>query len=385
MNTQNSNRAGRSETVSVCMPTLSAFHKQAFRVGLWEAQQVLATCAEVDLVELEASRGFAWKERQLHTLIYHDRSRKLSSLNPGLRRVRLTRDYDVFIMVCPLWLDVWYANCVERWWDHCQTSICWIDEMWAHEVPKLRYWLPVLSRFDHIFVGVGGTGPVLAEALNRECHQIFGAVDTLRFTPLPRAPGRVIDVHSIGRRVQPIHQELLKLVYENGVFYVHDTLNNTGNSIAPSYREHRDMYASMVKRARLFMVASGKVDAQQDTFGQASLGFRYFEGAAAGAVLLGQAPIGPDFQRHFDWEDALLEIRLDGSDTRETVTDLLADPARLDRISIANAAQCLRRHDWIHRWIDVFDLAGLRPTQGMRDRASRLSDLADAALEAQEI
>ena len=180
MNTENSNRTGRSETVSVCMPTLSGFYKQVFRSGLWEAQQVLAACTDVDLVELEPSRGLAWKERQLHRLIYHDRSRKLWSLNPGLQRVRLTRDYDVFVMVCPLWRDVWFANCIERWWDHCQTSICWIDEMWAYEVPILRYWLPILSRFDHIVVGVGGTGPLLAEALNRECHEIFGASDTLR-------------------------------------------------------------------------------------------------------------------------------------------------------------------------------------------------------------
>jgi hypothetical protein len=39
----------------------------------------------------------------------------------------------------------------------------------------------------------------------------------------------------------------------------------------------------------------------------------------------------------------------------------------------------LRRHDWVHRWLEVFRIAGLAPTPGMNARVQRLNGLADLA------
>jgi spore maturation protein CgeB len=364
----------------ICMPVFSSFARNAFRTGLREAQDVLVECDDVDLIELEPAGGFAFKEKWMIQLVYHDVSRRLVTFNPGLRPVRLKRDYDMFLLVCPYWRDVWYANAIQGWQDHCRISVCWIDEMWANRISHLKYWLPILSKFDHVIVGIDGTGKSLSEAIGRTCHEMQAGADMIRFSPYPNPPERVIDVYSIGRRLDGIHQRLLKLAADKEIFYVHDTLQN-GDSQAPDHREHRDMYARMAQRSRFFIVAPGKVNVPGDTRGQSALAFRYFEGSAAGAVLIGQAPDCESFRRHFDWPDSVIEIQSDGSDVVEVISRLSAEPERILEISRRNVEEALRRHDWVYRWKEVFNIAGLDPSPAMEAREKRLRDLGDLVRE----
>jgi len=366
------------------MPTFSAFARQVFRSGLYEAQDVLVGCDDVDVIHLEASKGWAFGEKVLRRLVYHDVSRKLVSLNPGLRPVRLTRDYEVFIVVSPFLWDVWYANAIQGWRDHCRTSVCWIDELWSNHVPWLQYWLPVLSRFDYVIVGIGGSGKTLGNAIGRPCHEIQGGVDTIRFSPYPNPPERVVDVYSIGRRWEGIHRSLLKLAAKK-IFYIHDTLDHTAISETQDYAQHRDLYANLAKRSRFFLVAPGKMNIPEETQGQAAVGFRYFEGSAAGAVLAGQAPDCEAFRRHFDWPHAVIEIQPDGSDAAQVISSLSAEPERLREISCRNAEQALRRHDWVYRWREILGIAGLKPTPAMEAREKRLGELAELARESSNL
>ena len=377
MNTAESSE--RSREPRICMPTFSAFARHVFRSGLYEAQDVLVGCDDVDVIHLEASKGLAFGEKVLKRLVYHDVSRRLVSLNPGLRPVRLTRDYELFMLVCPFLQGVWYANAIQGWLDHCRTSVCWIDELWADDVARLQYWLPILSRFDYVIVGIGGSGKALGNAIGRPCHEIQGAVDTIRFSPYPNPPARVVDVYSIGRRWEGVHRRLLESAAKK-IFYIHDTLD-AANSETRDYAQHRDLYANIAKRSRFFLVAPGKVNVPEETQGQVAVGFRYFEGSAAGAVLVGQAPDCEAFRRHFDWPQAVIEIQPDGSDAVEVISRLSAEPEQLREISCRNTEEALRRHDWVYRWREILGIAGLKPTPAMEAREKRLAELAELARE----
>src|SRR5271166_6585801 len=358
----------------ICMPTFSAFSKHAFRAGLREAQDVLAACDAVDFIELEPSSGFRFKEHWLMRLTYHDPTRRVVSLNPGLRPVRLTKDYDLFVLVCAHWRDLWYANAIPGWRDHCKTSICWIDELWAKDAPTLERWLPILNKFEHIIVGVNGSSEALSDVIGRHCDFMPGAVDAIRFSPYPNPSARVIDIYSIGRRHQGVHRALLDLAARREFFYVHDTFQ-TGDSQTPDHREHREMYANFAKRSRFFVLTPGKANVPHETGGQADISFRYFEGSAAGAVLIGQKPDCEPFRQMFDWPEAVIEIEPDGSDAAGVILNLLAEPEQLREISSRNAEEALRRHDWVYRWRQIFDIAGLDPTPAMEAREKRLSEL----------
>ena len=129
----------------ICMPTWRNFTRRAFRCGLYEAQDVLAECDDIDLIRLDMAWGAWFDEYWLRTPLYYDVSRKLISRNLGLKKVQLTKDYDMFIAVCNTLWDLPYVNAIERWRDHCRVSVCWIDELWAAQVSDYKYWLHALS------------------------------------------------------------------------------------------------------------------------------------------------------------------------------------------------------------------------------------------------
>jgi hypothetical protein len=163
------------------------------------------------------------------------------------------------------------------------------------------------------------------------------------------------------------------------MFYVYDTFPSVFTEVY-DHQQHRELYANVVKRSRCFMVAPGKMDAPEETKGQVTIGFRYYEGAAAGAVMIGQPPDCEEFRDMFGWQDVVIHIQPDGSDVLEVLANLSSEPERVSTISRRNSAEALLRHDWVYRWKKIFQVAGIEPSPGMVERERRLSALAQLAL-----
>jgi hypothetical protein len=362
----------------IAVLTTRAFSRMAFQCGHLEAQDVLAGCGEVDLIQLEAEPNFSRRQQWIRRLMYRDVTRRLAYVNPGLKPVRLTAKYDALVVMCQTYWDFLNVNAIENWKDHCRTSICWIDELWASSLPLYKYWLPSLRRFDHVVVGMNGTVAPLSDRLEQQCHYVPGAVDALRFSPFPAPPERTIDTYSVGRRWNGVHAALLRRAEAKRSFYVYDTLQS-GESQTPDHRQHRDLYANTAKRSRFFVVAPGKVNVPEETRGQVEVGFRYYEGSAAGTIMIGQPPECEPFRTMFDWPDAVVRLEPDGSDLEAVLGSLTAQPERMQEISQRNAEGALLRHDWIYRWKRILDIAGVRPPEGMRAREQQLKELAEHA------
>ena len=296
----------------ICMPTTRTFSRKVFECGLYEAEDVLCDVDDVDLIGLEATPSFRSRERWLNRVIFRDVSHRVHRLNPGLRPKRLDRDYDLFVAFCPSYEELLYVNAIENWKDRCRVSACWIDEIWTTSLQKYRHWLPMFTQFDHILVTHQETASTLSAALGRAVTWLPAAVDTLRFTPYssfsPTSPAsRSIDAYSIGRRREGIHDALLRCARSTSFYYVHDTYRA---SVADVYdvAAHRDLFANTAKRSRYFVVAPPKFDSQHETAGQVEVGYRYFEGAAAGCVLIGERADSAAFRQLFPWDDAVIEL-----------------------------------------------------------------------------
>ena len=364
----------------ICMPTSRHIRRRAYQCGLYEAQDVLRAIDDVDLICLEPNRGFQFKERWQRRLLFRDVSRKLVFLNPGLRTVTLTREYDLFVAVCQNYLDLLYINAIDGWKDHCKTSVCWLDEAWLADIPRGKCWKHALSQFDHVFVGCSGTVASLSAAIGRVCRWIPAGVDTIRFSPYPNPSPRVIDVYSIGRRRECIHRALLDAAARREIFYTYDTFPAMANLEPYDHQQHRDLYANVAKRSRFFMVAPGKMDLFDETRGQVEIGYRYYEGAAAGVVMIGQPPDCQPFRETFNWPDAVVRIEPDGSDVLDVLADLRSKAGRLETISQRNAAEALLRHDWVYRWKEILRVAGIEPSARLTERERRLRELASLAI-----
>ena len=373
----------RSALPRICMPTWRNFTKKVYQCSLYEAQDVLVEIDDVDLIGLDMTLAAWFKESWLRFPLYHTVSSKLMFLNLGfkkLKKIHLSMDYDLFIAVCSTFWDLFYINAIERWREHCQIAVCWIDEMYVASIPS-TYWLHALNQFDYIFIGCKGTVSALSQAANRPCCWLPGGIDALRFSPFPNPPARVVDVYRIGRRYEGAHCELLKGLERGKLFYVHDTTLGVANSEAHNYQQHRNLFANIAKRSRYFMVAPAKKNAVEETGGQVENGYRYFEGAAAGTVMIGEAPDCEAYRELFPWPEVVIQIQPDGSDITTVLRDLDSDPERTATIRKRNARQALSHHDWAYRWKEMFRIAGIEPSPRMAIRERRLKDVAEFAVD----
>jgi Glycosyl transferases group 1 len=367
------------------MPTWRNFRKHAYRSGLYEAQDVLVEIDDVDLIHLDITTwGARLGEYWLRRPLYHDASSKLIFANLGLKKVRLSKDYEVFVAVCATFEDLPFVNAVEGWRDHCKIGVCWLDELWVSNIADYKYWLPALRQFDYVFIGCRGTVCPLSQASKRACFWLPGGIDALRFSPLPDPPARVVDVYSIGRRYEGIHHEMLKAAEQGEIFYVHDTHMGGGLIEVHDYQQHRELFANIAKRSRYFVVAAAKADVLGETGGQIEIGYRYFEGTAAGAVLIGDIPDCDAYRDLFGWPEAVIQIQSDGSDTMAVLRELGSDPERMAAVTRRNTKETLLHHDWIYRWNEMFRIAGIEPSPRRAAREQRLRDLADLSVSANQ-
>jgi hypothetical protein len=162
---------------------------------------------------------------------------------------------------------------------------------------------------------------------------------------------------------------------KNQIFYIYDT-THSGDMFPPDHRQHRRLVADIAKHSRYFLVNAAKTDRTFETNGQPEMGYRYFEGAAAGTVMIGQAPDVESFKENFDWPDAVIPVAYDEADISKILAGLDSQPERLAEIRKNNVIQSLLRHDWVYRWKDILDIAGLKPTPAHLAREERLKNIA---------
>jgi spore maturation protein CgeB len=288
------------------------------------------------------------------------------------------QDYELLVVMCQQWYELLYLNAIEGWRDRCRTVVCWLDEVYAGNIPNYGSWLHVLQKFDHIFLPYEMSANVLEKTIGRPCHYLPRAIDVIRFSPHPHEPARVIDVLSIGRRWEGIHEALLDWSRTGEVFYIHDTVSDGGDQRLSNIAQHRTMLANMIKRSLCFMVAPGKMQDVQETHGQMEIGMRYYEGAAGGAILIGEAPNTESFRNLFGWPQAVIPLQSEGSDVKEVVRGLRSETERARAISHRNAASVAARHDWMHRWQKILEIAGMEASPKLASRELQLKERAEA-------
>ncbi len=82
----------------------------AFEAANYEAEDVFTESDNVDLFPLEPGAGFRFREKCQRRLLWKDVTRTLASVNPGLRPVRLRKEYDLFFCRFQTLRDVLYVN-----------------------------------------------------------------------------------------------------------------------------------------------------------------------------------------------------------------------------------------------------------------------------------
>ncbi|OBA96616.1 hypothetical protein A5662_17565 [Mycobacteriaceae bacterium 1482268.1] len=294
----------------------------------------------------------------------------------GRRRVPpgVDHSYEMLLVNCEAPGDLYNLAPFAMWRSVARVSVCYVQELWAADVPHLGGVLDILKRFDHVFVENRETVKPLEAAIGRPCHEVQLSVDALKFCAYPENPARVIDFYAMGHTPPETHKALLRMAEERDWYYMYDTVFNTEVS---SHVDHRRRLADMIKRSRFFLVNIASWHKGEAIAGQEVLGLRYFEGAAGGAVLIGDAPDSALFEENFGWQDSVIPLAFDSADIADVIAELESDPSRLERISKTNMVNALRRHDHLYRWDQILSITGLKETTAMECRRQELADRAE--------
>ena len=354
----------------ICMLSQRNLGRLVSRCGHYEFEDVIADIDDVEVLAPEPYRSFAVREKIANRLARHI---SITSLNPGVRKLRLNKSYDLFFAIFEFARDLFSLNAVEGWKQRCRTSVCWVDDVWASEMHKLKGHLKLLSKFDYVLLNCIGSIPKVQDAINRPCSYIPPGVDMFRFCPYPNPPLRSIDVYSMGRKSSITHQALLKMAEQGQIFYIYDT-SECMKTLLP--RDHRILVANIAKRSRYFVANIAKINWQCETHGQVEVGFRFFEGAAAGTVMFGEPPENEAFRENFDWPDAVIKVPFNAPNIADILAELDAQPERMERARRNNVIQSLLRHDWAYRWRAILNMVGLEPKPALLAREERLKKLA---------
>ncbi len=289
-------------------------------------------------------------------------------------KFQVDKEYDLFLFSCQSIRDILILNSIKGWREKCRYAVCWLDEVWAKDIDKLRFRLQLLNNFDHIFMNLSGSVNSVAEIVQRPCHFLPFGVDAIKFCPYPLKIDRCIDVYSIGRRSLLTHQALLELAQQKPFFYVYDTIDGL---YMLDYQEHRSLYTNLIQRSRYMMVNKAKFYLDGQTNQQEEVGPRFFDGAAGGVVMLGVPPKCEAFTNNFDWQDAVISIPFDCTNIGDIIADLNAQSERIEKIRTDNIVNSLLRHDWVYRWETILTTVGLDITPQMLKRKAFLQNLAE--------
>lgn len=300
---------------------------------------------------------------------------------PTIKPVDVDREYELFVFIA------WSPNAlvelsrIRHWRQRCSKAVVFLHELWLSTIAQNAVYLRLLDQFDHVFMLHRAGIPALEKYTSAPCSFLPTATDCLLTVPYPVQPERVIDVYSIGNRPLGLHKQLVAMAEHQEIFYLYDSLASS-DSRMKDWREHRILVANNIKRSRYFMAfnpAAIATSKAHQTQGEQVVPTRLFEGAAGGAVMIGEPPQCEEFNALFDWPDAVIRVPADPADARSLMKELDSQQARMDRVRQINIVQSLRRHDWAYRWEAMLSAAAIAPSAKLKDRLNRLRHLADMA------
>lgn len=345
------------------------YEPEVWRSSFYEFEEILS---QIDSVEMLSPKPKKWYEHGKRVALRIGRDSAIP-INPGIPKIKLDKYYDLFFTVCEKPSELLNVNAVAGWKDHCKVSICWLIEFYEKDMALHKSCLKVLSKFDYV-IFMFDKSDLFRKVIHGKGSYLPAGIDAILFCPYPKQLKRFIDVYSIGRRSEQTHRALLRMAQQNKIFYVYDTISDLHTY---NVKQHRFLMANMAKRSRYFIVNPGKIDSPDETGGQSEFGYRYFEGAAPGTIMIGEHPRNDEFKRVFTWPDAVVHLPFDSDKIESIIHELDMKPDRQEKIRRNNVIQSLLHHDWVYRWETILKIAGLKPLPELLKRKKHLKNLSE--------
>ena len=356
--------------------SLRNINNYVYNSCLYEFEDVIDRIDEIDLLNLpNANHVQKLKRKVLQQAVVH-LSPQFANLNPsGNKAIALEKEYDILFVIIDFPCNLLWLNLIKEWRKKCKICVCYVIEIWQEEIKLLKNNLKFLENFDYIFLGHSQIVDSLEKLIDRPCEYLPPAIDAIKFAPKSLDSHRSIDLCSMGRRSHITHKALLNLAEKQDFFYHYDPPRSADN-LTFNHQHHRTFNANILKHSRYFIANRAKINVEALVKNQAEIGYRFFEGAASGTVMLGTAPDNRAFKKYFDWENVVIPMQFDEPNIAAIIAELDRQPEYLATVRKNNIVNTLLRHDWSYRWQQILDRIGLLPNDKLFQRRTKLKELA---------
>ena len=342
---------------------------------LYEFEDAIAQVDSVDFFTPKrsyksAQRNFKWVKKLT-------RSPQIANhLKFDPNSFTLEHDYDLFFMILDNPSKFIALDSIKNWRQKCKKAVCYIIEIWESKISECQDYLELFKDFDHIYLGHTSSTKAVEEITGVPCSYLPFATDAIKFSPNSINSPRGIDITNIGRRSEVTHQALLDRMELGDFFYYYDTSKKIQ---VRDPQEHRNLLANLAKNSRYWITNNPNFndDPSLKKGIQKELGYRIFEGTAGGAIAIGNQTATEEFNKYFDWEDALISIPAHAANIADIIQELDSQSDRLEKIRRHNIYNSLTRHDWVYRWRHILEDAGLEITPEIEQREAQLRQRAE--------
>ncbi len=251
---------------------------------------------EDTIVRVTGATALAAPDRGLPALVRRytrvaTRYEPLGALVPR-RAFPIRADVLWVILMGPENFPLWF----HRDWDRqAGRTVLYLYDTLEHQFGLIRKLLS-RGRWDLCVTSFPAAVPVLERETGRRWHSAVQAVRPDRFFPLPEGEP-VIGFSAYGRRVPAVHDAVRAFAERTGCYYEYSTALRPHPSLDP--REYYGHYAWHVRQSWFTFSWPVEVTHPRRAPTFSPITCRWFEAAAAGAVIVGEAPKDPVFEQYF--------------------------------------------------------------------------------------
>jgi hypothetical protein len=229
----------------------------------------------------------------------------------------------------------------KNWDQHVGVKILYIFDTFEGQLPSIRRVLHS-TKWDLAITSFHGALPFLEEQTQHKWYVVPQGVKLDRFKPVVKEE-KLINFSAYGRRLQKVHNSIKEYCLQTNKYYEYTTTTGLQPQLDPC--ENYRQYAWHLTHS--FFTFSWPVELTNPkrvlTFSPITC--RWFEAAASGTVILGQAPNNPEFEKIFGSD---LIIPIDYTNTPENLR-LIWEELWENRYSYLQAV-VTRREKLAYKW-----------------------------------
>jgi hypothetical protein len=303
---------------SILVPTTRYRHRLVSYGAVLDFENTVARCADADLVPVAPP------------------SRR------SLARAKVTpprEKYDLCLVVAMGLFSIAAIASIRDLRSLCNRIAVYVLDAWPEDVHWFRRYRKLWNACDHLFVSFPEAVEPYARAVECPVEYLAQAIDPQRFHP--DRVERPVDVVSIGRRIPEAHRLLRDVAARNDLFYYYSEVESP---LAIDLEESQALLARISQSAKASVCwPVSKLTGRNRTISPVTV--RWFEAAACGSVVLGEAPSTGEFRALFPYDRFVRPLDvMDPARFERTVLESLDGDDRDERRKLADHVRTA--HSW---------------------------------------